>query len=159
MAIDTREATELQQALQLKPGPRWGSFEQFRIGGVDGLREELGSNQVGRLNVKDQEFVIMHAQTFRRLYGITQEVVRLIHQLRLIRQAAQLVHDTAGSEVAVQHLSDLMAQLPELATHVPTRKTELIFDEDECAQPSDFAAGDLDFELDPARVRPSWTRG
>jgi hypothetical protein len=69
------------------------------------------------------------------------------------------VHDTHGSEVAVQHLADLIAQLPELHAQVPPRKTELVFDEDEHAQPSDYAEGDLEFELDPARVQPSWTRG
>ena len=101
----------------------------------------------------------MRAQTFSHLYGAAQEVARLTYQLRLIRQAAQLVRETGSSEVAVQHLSDLTAQLPELETRVPPRKTELVFDEDERAQPSDYEAGDLEFELDPARLRPTWTRG
>lgn len=85
MVAVTSETSQLQQTVHLRPGPHWRSFEQFRTGGVDRLREELGPDQVGRLNVKDQEFVIMRAQTFNRLYGVAQDVPRLIQQLRLIR--------------------------------------------------------------------------
>lgn len=69
------------------------------------------------------------------------------------------MHETGGSEVAVHHLFDLMAQLPELDTQVSPGKTEPVFDEDERAQPSDYAAGDLEFELDPALVQAGWRRG
>jgi hypothetical protein len=152
------EGAESQQTDAIEPGPYWGSFEQFRSRGVEGLRGELGPNQVGRLNVKGNEFVIMHASAFNRLYGVAREVARLNRQVHLVKQAAQIVRDTDGSEVAVRHLADLIAQLPKLDTQIPLRKTELVINEDEHAQPSDYAAGDLEFELDSAQVRPNWTR-
>jgi hypothetical protein len=157
MVIKTREIRELL-ALELQPGPDWASFEQFRLSGVDGLREDLGPDQVGRLNVKGDEFVIMRSEAFTRIYGAAQEIDRLSHQLHLIQQAVQLVEETHGSQMAIDHLRDLAAQIPESALRHP-RTTQLVFDENEQARESDYAPSDLDFELDPAKVRPTWTRG
>lgn len=50
-------------------------------------------------------------------------------------------------------MCDLVGQLPELNFQHPG-KTELVFHEDEKLQPSDFEPEDLDFELDPANIRP-----
>ena len=58
----------------------------------------------------------------------------------------------------VRHASGSKDQLPMPETLAAPRKTELVFGEDERAQPSDYAPGDLEFELDPAHVRPHWTR-
>jgi hypothetical protein len=142
----------------LRPGPYWASFEQFRVRGVDGLRDEVGPDQVGRLTVKGDEFVIMRSKTFSGLYGTALEIDRLSNQLHLIRQAVQLLQESRGSAVAVQHVADLVVQLPDLAAH-RFGKAGLVFDDDEQLQPSDYASGDMDFELDPARVRPTWSRG
>jgi len=158
MVTKVEETSDVQQWTDLRPGPYWASFEQFRVRGVDGLREELGPDQVGQLNVKGDEFVIMRSEAFNGLYGTAREIDRLSNQLHLIRQAIQLLLESGGSELAVQHVADLVAQLPNLAAHRP-QKTELVFDEDEQLQPSDYAPGDLDFELDSAKVRPTWSRG
>jgi hypothetical protein len=56
--------------------------------------------------------------------------LRLSNHLHLIRQAVRLLQENGGSELAVQHVADLVAQLPDLAGHRP-QKTELVFDEDE----------------------------
>lgn len=140
------------RAPELQPGPYWASFEQFRLSGVDGLREELGPDRVGRLNVKGEEFVIMQSEAFNRLYGASQGSDRLGHQLHLIRQAVGLVDETDGSPRAIEHLRDLVDQVPELPVHASSQ-TELVFDEAERAQPEDYTPGDQEVELDPARVR------
>ena len=158
MATKVEETSGVQGSTDLHPGPYWASFEQFRVAGVEGLREELGPNQVGRLNVKGDQFAIMRSEAFNGLYGTAREINRLSSQLHLIRQAVQLLQERCGSELAVQHVADLVAQLPNLAAH-RAQSTELVFDEDEQLQPSDYAPGELDFELDPAKVRPSWSRG
>jgi hypothetical protein len=158
MVTETRETSDLQQATNLQPGPYWASFEQFRLAGVDGLRADLGPDEIGRLNVKGDEFVIMRSDAFTRLCGVAREIDRLSQQVHLVRQAVQLLQESAGSEVAVQHVCDLVGQLPELTVQHP-RKTELVFDEDEQLRLSDYEAEDLDFELDPAKVRPTWSRG
>lgn len=158
MVTKVEETSDVQRSTDLHPGPYWASFEQFRVRGVDGLREELGTDQVGRLNVKGDEFVIMRSEAFNGLYGVAREIDRVSNQLHLIRQAVQLLQESGGSELAVQHVADLVAQLPDLAVRRP-HKTDLAFDEDERFQPSDCEPGDLDFELDPAKVRPAWSRG
>lgn len=158
MAIDSRETAELRPAPEFQPGPYWASFEQFRLNGVDGLRDGLGPDQVGRLNVKGEEFVIVRSETFNRLYGAWQEIDRRSHQLLLIRQAVGLMDETHGSPRAIEHLRDLMDQVPEHAVHSGPQ-TELVFDEAERAQPEDYTPDDQEFELDQARVRPTWTRG
>jgi hypothetical protein len=158
MVSKIRDTSNVQQATNLQPGPHWASFEQFRLNGADGLREELGSEQIGRLNVKGDEFVILRSEAFNSLYGTVREINRLSNQLRLIRQAVQLLQESRGSEVAVQHVADLVAQLPNLAARRP-QKTDLVFDKDERFQSSDYGPGDLDFELNPAKVRPTWQRG
>ncbi len=158
MVTRVEKTPDVQQSAVLRPGPHWVSFEQFRVRGVEGLREELGPDQVGRLNVKGDEFVIMRSEAFNGLYGTAREIDRLGNQLHLIRQAVQLLQESGGSELAVRHVADLVAQLPDLAGR-RLQKTELVFDEDEQLRSSDYAPGDLDFELDPAKVRPHWSRG
>lgn len=157
MATKVKDASDVEPAA-LEPGPYWTSFEQFRLSGVDGLREELGPDQIGRLNVKGDEFVIIRSEAFSRLHGIAGEIDRLGHQLHLIRQAVQLLRDSGSSQVAIEHVCDLVGQLPELSVQ-RSQGTELVFDEYERLQPSDYEPGDLDFELDPAKVRPTWSRG
>jgi hypothetical protein len=110
------------------------------------------------LNVKGDEFVIMRSDAFNGLYGTAREIDRLSNQLHLIRQAVQLLQESDGSQLAVQHVADLVAQLPSLAGH-RLQKSELVFDADEQLHPSDYEPGDLDFELDPARIpRPTWSK-
>lgn len=153
MSVTPREAIELR----IEPGPHWSSFEQFRLSGVDGLRQALGPKQVGRLNVKGEEFVIMHSESFTRLHGAAQEASHLRRQLRLIQQAVQLIDETHGSQMAIEHLSDLTDQVPGLEMQFGAG--ELVFDDDERAQSTDYAPEDHEFELDPTRVRSTWNRG
>lgn len=144
-------------ALGIQPGPTWHSFEQLRLAGPDSLRQGIGVGDIARLQVKGDEFVIMRAETFSELYGLAQDADRLGDGLHLVRQAAALSLATGGSQLATEHLHDLLVLLPEFTITEVARATDLVFDEDECA---DTSGGDLDFELEPANVeRPRWTSG
>jgi hypothetical protein len=151
MSIDTLPGLEEQDTLTLTAGPRWDSFEQFRTGGPRQLQDRLGPGVVGRLKVKDQDYVIMRSQTFSRLYGLAQEVRRLGHGLLLIRQAVQLVLQTNGARVAIEHLRDLTLRLPDQPAERLTLR-ELTFDADERTDDPVPPAGEPDFELDPAKI-------
>lgn len=149
-----------QTRFMLRPGPRWSSLDRLRQLGAKRLIEDLKPGYVGHIKVKNQEYVIVHAQTFDEMYGLAQEIGRLSRGMLLVRQAVQLVlrmkhdHDREGSEIAFQHLHDLTFQLPELATE-PAPSRELVFDEDDHVEHSDE---EWDFELDPAQVkRPTFS--
>lgn len=148
--VDTIARTEDQSVLSLESGPRWDSFEQFRAGGSKGLRTQVGEGQIGRLSVKGDEFVIMRAGAFNRLYGAAQDVSRLSRGLQVVRQAVQLVLHTSSSRIAVEHLRDLIDLLPNLKSEPAAVPDELYFDSDEQADEEGDAAT---VEIDPARVR------
>jgi hypothetical protein len=131
-------------------GPYWDSFEQLRMGGSKGLQGRIGEGQVGRLNVKGDEFVIMRAGTFTQLYGLAQDASRLIRAARLIRQGVRLALHTGGSKVAVEHLRDLTDLLPEPESEPALESSDLSFDRDERADDEDDA---MSVEIDPAKVR------
>lgn len=115
----------------------------------------VGAEDIGRLSVKDAEFVIMRAETFNKLYGQAQDVGRLARALRLVRQAVQLVIHTEGSRTALEHLDDLTQSLPGGESDEPRRRIDLVFEQDELAD-----AGDAEkVEIDPACIpRPVLTR-
>ncbi|GAC1406192.1 MAG: hypothetical protein NVSMB52_19760 [Chloroflexota bacterium] len=158
LVTKTRDPGRIQRAVDLQSGPCWTSFEQFRLSGVDGVREQLGPNQIGRLSVKGDEFVFMRSETFNNLYGLAQEIDRFSHQIHLIRQAVELLQQNRGSDVAIEHVSDLVAGFPQWTVQQPQTK-QLIFDENEKFQTSDYQPEDLDFDRDPAGIRPTWSRG
>lgn len=153
MSVDVLPQVEAQEGIGLHPGPYWDSFEQFRTGGAQQLQTRLGPEQVGRIRVKGQEYVIMRSQTFNRLHGLAQDIHRLRRALLLIRQAVQLVMHTGGAKLAVEHLRDLTFQLPELQTLAAAPRRELVFADDERAAEDEGGGDEPDFELDPARVR------
>lgn len=149
-AAETTQRAEDRGIFTLHPGPRWESFEEFRADGSKGLRMRVDDDQIGRLNVKGDEFVIMRAGSFNRLYGLAQDVGRLSRGMLLIRQAVQLVLHTGGSKVAIEHLRDLIYLLPELEQAPTSKPGALYFEQDEQADGEDNST---DMEIDPARVR------
>jgi hypothetical protein len=150
MGAELLVANEKEQALHLAEGPYWESFEQFRTVGAKQVPLQLGPEQVGRLNIKGHEFVVMRSQTFSRLYGLAQDAQRLGQAIHLIRQAAQLAFRTPDVKGTLAHLRDLAMFLPEApAEGQPTPRT-LIFAPDEQADETTSAS---DFDLDPANVR------
>lgn len=157
MVTASRPEVTDQQEVDLRPGPHWGSFEQFRVNGVDGLLNALEEDQIGTLDVKNREFVLLRQSSFQRLLGLARDADRLSHSLHALLQAVALLRETGGSQAALEHVSELADLFAPLASPPPTRSRELIFDGDEQA---DVPVEELDFELDPAKVpRPQWTRG
>lgn len=150
------ERAEEPPRLKLAPGPRWSSLDQLRTrGGAKRLAEELVPGKVGRLKVKNTEYVILHSKTFDQVYGLAQEVGKLGRGILLVRQAVQMMlhatFDEEGIQIGIQHLRDLTFELPELkAEPVPSR--DLVFTEDHAA-PTDESEDDLGFELDPSKIK------
>jgi hypothetical protein len=138
--------------LALRHGPRWSSLEQLRKVGARQLGAQLGPDQVGWLRVRDREFVIIDAKTWHKVYGCAREVNRLQGTLVLIRQAIQLMFhvkkESGGTDLALQHLSDLVFRVPELSVETPD-PGDLTFED--AGDDEDVAVGNL--ELDPKRVK------
>jgi len=159
MVTDVMQRPTEPDVFTLEPGPRWPSLEQLRKGGANELKNKLGLNQVGRLRVRDVEFVIVRSETWNKTYGIARDVSRLQGALILVRQAIQLAFrikdkdDQDGVRIALDHLSELTYRLPELKTESPIPRA-LTFDD---THDEDVDTGDV--ELDPTRVkRPRFKR-
>jgi hypothetical protein len=138
----------------------------MRTEGAKKLLASLGPGQVGRLRVRNTDYVLMRAETFDALYGQAQDVHRLQGALVLLRQAVQIVLHLGKSQdsekfvvekVAIEHLHDLAVQFPELATGVfEEGDQESEDDEGGVAEASPRAST---FILDPTLVkRPTLTR-
>jgi len=149
--LDVAE-TDQSKELDLRAGPNWRSFEQFRIERPADIRDQLHPDSIGRLSIKNDEFVIMHAATFNMIYGLARAASWLSGNLVLVRQAAQLVHKTSTNEVAVQHLRDLVFRLADVVGQPQEKQHPLRFDSGESAGDSDSSG---EFELDPGRLRRS----
>jgi hypothetical protein len=154
-ATDLLHYTDKRDSLQLQPGPQWDSFEQLRLGGPVQLTTELKPDQVGRLRIKSEEFVIMRVQTFNRLLGLASAAKQLSRNLILVRQAVRLIACATERDLAIDHLRDLVFQIPDLVGRPMMKLQDLIFDQGENAEET----ADADFELDPAKVqRPVFNR-
>jgi hypothetical protein len=158
VAVDTVDQPTERDELRLQPGPCWDSFEQFRLQGVQQLQQQLGEDQVGRLTVKGQQYVIVRGTTFSRLYGLALDARRLGWGLRLIRQAVRLLVDTHGSTPAIEHMHDLVCALPIIQDASVAPEPVLVFDEHERADEPEVGEGPAEFELDARKVkRPAFS--
>ena len=142
----------------LQNGPIWRSFDRFKHQGAHELEQRLPEGQIGRLNVKGGEFVIVRADTWNQVYGLARDVSRFKHGVSLVKEAVKLFlhveNDPEGSKVAVGLLRELSYHMPYLPTEgVPDRA--LVFTEEERASVDD----DLDFDLRPMdSTHPSFVR-
>lgn len=153
MAADLMPRAKERDTFVLQPdGPRWSSIDQLRKEGARKLEERLGPDQIGWLRARNNEYVIMRAPTWHKAYARAQEVNRLEGTLVLIRQAIKLVFTSKkeGERLALEHLSDLVFQVPELVvqSHEPS---ELVFDDIDDTDEEDIEVGNL--ELGPRKVR------
>lgn len=155
MATDTTQRPHEPGVFALDPGPRWPSLEQLRKEGAKQLLEKLGPDQVGRLRVRNTEYVIMRTETWNKTYGLARDVSRLQGTLVLVRQAVQLVvhaRDEGGITMALDHLRDLAFHLPWLKME-PQPSRELAFPDDREEESETGAA-----EIDPKRIkRPAFS--
>lgn len=133
-------------------GPRWSSIDQLRKEGARKLEDRLGPDQIGWLRARNNDYVIMRSPTWHKVYARAQEVNRLEGTLVLIRQAIKLVFTSKkeGEQLALDHLSDLIFQVPELS--IQSREpSELVFDDVDDTDNEDIEIGNL--ELGPRKVR------
>lgn len=156
-AADALPPEDGGDTLVLRPGPHWDSFEQFRILGPKLLQAQLGDDQVGRLTVKSQTYLVLSAAAFDRLYGLAQDARRLSAHLQLVQQAVRLLSQTHGSSLAVEHLRDLALRSSNHLVAPFAEERELVFELDEQAELSEPGREAPDFELDPSKVtRPAF---
>jgi len=73
--IEQQDGPEIRPS-QLRPGPVWASFEQFRMAGPSGP-ESVGGGQVGTLRTKGGLFRLIRDEDFQLLVGLASEAKRL----------------------------------------------------------------------------------
>ena len=94
---------------QLRPGPEWASFEQFRTAGPSGP-ESVGCGQVGTLRTKSGLFRLLRDEDFQLLIGLASEAKRLQGGLTTMVHAAKVIRDHPSSPSAVELLLHLAAE-------------------------------------------------
>lgn len=134
-------------ATQLKPGPEWASFEQFRTAGSAGL-DVVRDGCVGTLRTKAGVFRIVKDEDFQSLAGLASEVERLRSGLTTIVHAIRVVREHPDSPSAVDLLVHVATQY--VGTPVlPVRGGH----ESSIPETSDVPAED-EVILDPSELRP-----
>ena len=101
----------------LRQGPVWPSFEQFRKGGNSTL-EEISANSVGTLVGKGGTYRILRDSDFQHIVGLAADVHRLQQGLNIIIQAAKVVakHPDQEHVELLIHSAQLFAGSPVLPT-------------------------------------------
>lgn len=111
-----RAAEPSAEKLELRQGPAWASFEQFRNEGYRAL-EQVKEGAVASLVTKTGKYRVLSEKDFQEVYGLTQEVHRLGGALRLVRLAALAVreHNVPSTVEALLAAVELLEQTPGLA--------------------------------------------
>lgn len=120
---ETPIETEIGDA-QLRPGPVWTSFEQFRVAGPGGP-ESVGGSQVGTLQTKAGVFRLLRDEDFRFLVGLASEARRLQAGLSTMVHAANVIRDHPSSPSAVDLLLHLANEYGAANASHPTRLSDL----------------------------------
>lgn len=93
----------------LKPGPMWGSFEQFRMAGPGGP-EAVARGQVGTLRTKAGLFRLLRDEDFQALVGLASEAKRLKGGLATMVHASRVIRDHPSSPSAAELLFHLASE-------------------------------------------------
>jgi len=117
---------------QLRPGPVWASFEQFRMAGPNGP-ESVGGGQVGTLRTKGGLFRLIRDEDFQLLVGLASEAKRLQGGLTTMVHAAKVIRDHPSSPSAVELLLHLATEYgaPDASQPNLTRDAAPIAEDDE----------------------------
>jgi hypothetical protein len=135
-------------ATDLKPGPEWASFEQFRTGGVPAL-ESIRPGHVGTLRAKANTYRILGDRDFQSLIGLAGEVDRLQNGFMTMIHAVRVVKENPHSPSALDLLIHIATQcigspiLPARVGHAPHVPEAVSLPEDD------------EVILDPAHLRDS----
>ena len=120
---ETPIESEIREA-QLRLGPVWTSFEQFRVAGPGGP-ESVGGGQVGTLQTKAGVFRLLRDEDFQVLVGLASEARRLQGGLSTIVHAANVIRDHPSSPSAVELLLHLASVYGAANTSRPTQLSDL----------------------------------
>jgi len=93
----------------LKPGPEWGSFEQFRVAGSGGV-ETVTVGQVGTLRTKTGVFRVIRDEDFQTLVGLASDVMRMKSGLTTLIRAIEVVREHPTSASALDLLRHIATQ-------------------------------------------------
>lgn len=117
---------------QLRPGPEWASFEQFRMAGPSGP-ESVGGGQVGTLRTKGGLFRLIRDEDFQLLVGLASEARRLQGGLTTMVHAAKVIRDHPSSPSAVKLLLHLATEYgaPDASQASLTHEAAPIAEDDE----------------------------
>jgi hypothetical protein len=119
---ETPIESEIREA-QLRPGPVWTSFEQFRVAGPGGP-ESVGGGQVGTLQTKAGVFRLLRDEDFQFLVGLASEARRLQGGLSTIVHAANVIRDHPSSPSAVELLLHLASVFGATNVSLPTQLSD-----------------------------------
>ena len=139
-----------KDALDLRKGPVWGSFEQLRQEGATAL-EEVVDGCVATLTTKTEKYRIVAENDIQQLYGLARDVRRLRDGLDVVLVAAQAAKKH-NDEETIQTLVRAAAMLGRTPT-LPTRAGHEDFDQSQYEVDDDD-----DVILDPARLREETRR-
>jgi hypothetical protein len=137
-------------APQLKPGPEWPSFEQFRSGGSSGL-DAVHDGRVGTLRTKGGVFRIISDEDFQFLVGLASEVGRLKNGLSTMVHAARVIREHPDSPSAI----DLLVHIASQYTGIPAPSVR-VGSEPAVPETSEIPADD-EVILNPSELRPQVT--
>ena len=108
---------------QLRPGPVWASFEQFRMAGPSGP-ESVDGGQVGTLRTKGGVFRLLRDEDFQFLVGLASEAKRLQGGLTTMVHAAKVIRDHPSSPSAVELLLHLATEYGASEASQPSQRSD-----------------------------------
>ncbi|MDZ4877705.1 MAG: hypothetical protein CLLPBCKN_007140 [Chroococcidiopsis cubana SAG 39.79] len=100
------------EALDLKAGPSWSSFEQFRSQGAKAL-DSVRGGAIATLQTKTGQYRILAESDFQALLGLARDAERLRVGLRVVVKAVRVVQNHPDSD-SLSLLSEAVAVLGEL---------------------------------------------
>ena len=115
----TQLNTTARQAVDLRPGPTWTSFEKLRTAGSDAI-DAIDGGSIGTLNTKRGQYRILTENDFQRLLGLARDVERLSGGLQLVVQAVRIVRKNPTD----QDNLDLLASAVALIGNTPVLPTQ-----------------------------------
>ncbi|MGL4621640.1 MAG: hypothetical protein ACRCZS_21690 [Chroococcidiopsis sp.] len=104
--------TTISEKLDLKAGPCWSSFEQFRTQGAKAL-DSVRGGAIATLQTKTGQYRILAESDFQALLGLACDVEGLRGGLRVVVKAVRVVRNHPDSD-SLSLLSEAVAMLGEL---------------------------------------------
>lgn len=104
-----------EKSFNLRVGPSWKSFEQFRLEGAAALAS-VRDRVIATLQTRTGQYRIIEEHDFQKLYGLARDVDRLRGGLRVVIFAARAVqkHPDEENLNVLAEAAVMLGNLPEL---------------------------------------------